>query len=298
MKNIISLKLILFLICGAVIFLPRGDIRADENLSLYGLRGYAYTYSPLPSGGLQMQTGVMYSMYGDSKLECREGNIWVVPLSLTYGDGDWWEVSAATHWERWENTDDFWDEQGIDASENGLGDVFAGGKLRFLGQDRGSGLDASLMAYMLIPTGNRDKSIGDLYLYNPTDDDDFSYGINALFGRRWGRVYLALNIGMNYVDTDIEHIEESTFFGGAALEYQISETATSYLEYLDNENKNRENYPSGDPCYDENTDDNIREIGAGFVWLKDRMGVKLHVGAGLSDTAPTIRTAALFNWSF
>ena len=101
MKYNIRLKQIIFLLISAVMFLPNPAM-SDENLALYGLKGYGYTYSPLTPGGLHVQTGVMYSLF-DDKLECREGDIWVAPFSLSFGDGKWWELSAATHWEYWEN---------------------------------------------------------------------------------------------------------------------------------------------------------------------------------------------------
>lgn len=266
-------------------------VRADEMLSLYGMKGYAYTWSPLPADGLHLQTGAMYSIFHQNNLECRDGYIWVVPLSLTYGDGNFWEVSAGTQWEYWKNTD-------FDVNENGIGDIFLGGKVRILGQEKGMPLDLSLMPYILIPSGDRDKSIGDLYNYNPTGDDEYSYGINLLLGRRWERFYLSGNFGLNHVDSDHDYIDEDTFFLGLTMEYQISETLTSYVEFINNENKNRYNYPQGHLCYDSDVGEDIREIGAGIGWVKDEWGVKLHVGTGMTETSPDLRVMALINRSF
>ncbi len=269
----------------------------DENIALYGMKGYAYTYSPLPSDGLHIQVGGMYSLFQDGNLfhddnlNCRDGYVWYVPASLTYGDGKWWEASVATHWEYWENTD-------FEVDEKGIGDVFLGAKLHILDQERGMPLDLSIMPYMLIPTGSRDKSIGDIYLYNPTDDDDLSYGLNLLLGLRMNPFYFSVNLGMNYVDTDLEYIEDKTFFLGLTAEYQISETMTTYLEFINNENKNRENYSPSSLCYDEDTDDDIRELGLGLVYVKDEWGVKVHVGAGLTSTSPDYRAMAMVNRSF
>ncbi|MEZ4526225.1 MAG: transporter [Desulfobacterales bacterium] len=266
-------------------------VGADEMLSLYGLKGYAYTYSPLPADGFHVQTGAMYSIFHENNLQCRDGYIWVVPLSLTYGDGNFWEIAAGTHWEYWKNTD-------FDVDETGIGDIFLGGKVRVLGQERGMPLDLSLMPYILIPTGDRDKSIGDLYNYNPTNDDEYSYGINLLLGRRWDRFYLAGNFGINHVDSDHEYIDKDTFFLGLTLEYQISETLTSYVEFISNENKNMYNYPQGHFCHDPDVGEDIREIGAGIGWVKDEWGIKVHAGAGMTETSPDLRVMALVNRSF
>jgi len=300
MKNISLWKLLVFLLLvGGIISLPSAAM-CDESLALYGMKGYAYTYSPLPSDGLNIQTGGMYSRFGEDKLNCREGYVWAVPFSMTYGDGDRFEFAAASHWEYWENTDDYWDNKNIDTDNKGIGDVFLSAKIRLLGQDRvkNSPVDVSLMPYILIPTDNRDKSIGDLYLYNPTNEDDYAYGLNLLIGKRWKQLYLAANIGFNYLDSDIDYIENTTYFFGLTFEYQLSESLTSYLEFINNQNKNKENYPAGSYCYDENTDEDIRELGLGFVWLKDKWGMKLHVGTGLSHTSPGIRAIALINRTF
>jgi len=227
----------------ALFALAPASVKADEMLALYGLKGYAYTYSPLVTDGLHLQTGAMYSIYHENNLTCRDGYIWVVPMSITYGDGDWWEAAAASQWESWKNTD-------FDVDETGFGDIFLGGKLRFLKQDKGMFLDMAVMPYLLFPTGSRDKSIGDLYLFNPSDDDDFSYGANLLLGHRWKRFYLSFNIGINYVDTDKDYIESTTMLYGLAAEYHISETLNGYMEFLNNENKNKFNYPANHFCYD------------------------------------------------
>ncbi len=289
------------LMLAVSMFFTATAAKGDENLALYGLKGYAYTYSPLPSNGFNAQTGVMYSRYRD-KIHTREGYIWVFPLSLTYGDGDWWEVSAATHYELWENTDPFWDDEtnwynnsNPDVDRKDIGDVFIGGKARLLGHDRGYPLDLSVMPYVLLPTGNHAESIGDLFLFNPTDEDDYSYGLNLLLGRRLNRVYLSANIGINHVDSDLEYIEKTTFFTGLAAEYHITESLMAYAEFYNNENKNRREYPYiefGD------TGDDMREIGAGIVGLKNKWGFKLHAATGLSDTTPDFRIVCLVNLSF
>ncbi|QTA88847.1 DUF5777 family beta-barrel protein [Desulfonema magnum] len=301
MKNITRLKWTVSLVIIAILSLP-STVMADENLALYGLKGYAYTYSPLVVDGLHLQTGVMYSsfhgdnLFRDDNLNCRDGNIWAVPLSLTYGDGDWWEVSAATHWERWENTD-------FDVNENGIGDVFLGGKVRILRQDKGSFVDVSVMPYALISTGDRDKSVGDLYRYSASDEDDPSYGGNLLLGKRWDRFYLTGNVGLHYVDTDEDDNEDedadnTTLFIGLTAEYQVSETVTTYAEFINKEHSNTTVYPESSPCYDEDSDEDIRELGIGVAWLKDQWGFKIHAGAGLTPTSPDVRVAALINLSF
>lgn len=264
---------------------------ADEMLAFYGLKGYAYTYSPLPSDGFHLQSGGMYSLFHESNLECRDGYIWVVPLSLTYGDGDLWEVSAGSQWEYWKNTD-------FDVDETGIGDIFLGGKIRFLGQNRGMPLDLSLMSYILIPTGDRDKSIGDLYNYNPTNDDEYSYGANLLLGRRWERFYLSGSIGIHHVDSDHDYIDQDTFSISLAMEYHISESLMVYGEFLNSENKNLYNYPQGHMCYDPDVDEDIRELGAGIGWVKDEWGMKFHIGTGFTETSPDVRAALLVNRSF
>ncbi len=282
--------IVCFLIFASFAAFPL-HVSADEMISLYGMKGYAYTWSPLPADGFHLQTGAMYSIFHQNNLECRDGYIWVVPLSLTYGDGNFWEVSAGTQWEYWKNTD-------FDVDETGIGDIFLGGKVRVLGQEKGMPLDVSLMPYVLIPTGDRDKSIGDLYNYNPTGDDEYSYGINLLLGRRWDRFYLAANIGLNHVDSDHDYIDEDTFFLGLTMEYHISETLISYVEFINNENKNHYNYPEGTLCYDSDVGEDIREIGAGIGWMKDEWGIKLHAGAGMTETSPDLRVIALINRSF
>ncbi len=151
------------------------------------------------------------------------------------------------------------------------------------------------MPYLLIPTGNRDKSVGDLYGYNPSTDDDFSYGVNLLLGKQWGRFYLAGNIGINYVDTDLTGIEKDGVFLGLALEYQVFETLMVYAEFVNTENKLESEC---DPCITENTEDDLREIGAGLVWLYGKWGIKLHGGTGLTDTTPNFRGIGLINLNF
>ncbi|MDM8525896.1 hypothetical protein QUF80_21185, partial [Desulfococcaceae bacterium HSG8] len=153
------------------------------------------------------------------------------------------------------------------------------------------------MGYALI-AGDREKAIGDLYLYNPTDEDDNSYGGNLLIGRQMGRVYLSANVGMNYADTDADYIEDQTLFWGLTFEYQMTESLTSYIEFINNENKNRENYPSASPCYDEDTDEDIREVGFGITGIKGAWGIKLHAGAGLTSTSPDFRFMTSVNRGF
>jgi len=285
MTNIIFSKKMSVFIILIIICLPL-SAGADENLAIYGLKGYAYTYSPIPSDGLNLQIGGMYSMFEWGNINNRNGHIWAFPVSLTYGNGTRFEISAATHWENWENTD-------YDVSESGTGDVFVGGKFRFLGTNEGNPLDIALMPYAFISTGNRDKSIGDLYLYNPTDKDDFTGGINLLLGHRWKQFYFASNIGINYIDTDLDYIEKSTLFFGLTVEYQISETATSYIEFVNNENKNKYQ------CFtcEEGIDEDIQELGLGFVWIKDRLGIKIHAGTGWTATSPDFIGMAMINWN-
>ena len=263
----------------------------DEMLAPYGLKGYAYTYSPLTVDGFHLQTGAMYSIYHKNNLDCRDGYIWDLPVSLTYGDGKLWEAAAAIQWERWKNTD-------YDVDERGFGDLFIGGKVRPLAQDRGMPLDLAVMPYILLPTGDRDASIGDLYLFNPSDDDDLSYGLNLLLGRRWDRFYLSVNLGINLVDTDLPYIEEETFLFGMALEYQVSERLNTYLEFLNNENKNRFQCEVCTACDDPDVEEDIREVGLGAVWLAGPWGFKAHIGAGMTETSPDFRLLTLINRSF
>ena len=282
MKNTSFLRYLLTAVI-VIMFMPISSM-ADESLSVYGLKGYAYTVSPLPSKGLYVQTGGMFSVFNDS-LENGDGNIFAVPLSITYGNGTRWEVSAGTHYESWENTD-------MDADEKGMGDIFLGGKLRLLGNKANTMPDISLMPYALISTGNRDKGIGDLYYFNPSPDDDFSWGLNLLLGKRFDRFYLAANLGFNYADTDYEWIDDTSIFAGLAAEYQINESWMTYAEFINTGNKNDIDC---DPCIDEDADEDIREIGAGLVWLKDRWGFKIHAGAGLTETSPDFRVMGLVN---
>ncbi|OQY54199.1 MAG: hypothetical protein B6245_21590 [Desulfobacteraceae bacterium 4572_88] len=297
MKKMIPLKRIAVFLLLVMTISVMPSAKADEMLSHYGLKGYTYTYSPRPVDGFHIQMGAMYSLFHngnlfhDENLNCRDGYIWVAPLSFTYGDGDWWEVSAATHWESWENTD-------FDAGESGLGDLFLGGKALLLSQEKGMPLDLALMPYVLIPTGNRDKWIGDLTLYNTTDENDLFYGVNLLLGHQWRQFYLAGNAGFNYAETDIEHIEAETFFFGITLEYQIDESFNTYLEFVNTENKNQDDYSAAHRCHDENTGKDMRELGLGLVWVKGGWGLKFHLGGGLTATSPDIRVLTLINRSF
>ncbi len=274
MKKIIALTIAVLLIASGAM--------ADEMLALYGLKGYAYTYSPLIVQGAYIQTGGIYSLF--SSIDNQEGYTWAVPLSLTYGNGEWWEASIATHWEYWKNTD-------YAVNESGMGDVFVGGKFRLIGSSKDAPLDISLMPYLLIPV-NHDKSIGDLYPFNTITENDMSYGINLLLGKRWERFYLSANIGINYTDTDVAYTKTSSLFLGLALEYQISESWDSYIEFVNIENKN--DYGCS-PCYDQTADEDRREIGLGIVWLKNYWGFKLHAGIGLTDTAPDFQVIGLVN---
>lgn len=284
MKNIKKMRYFIVLITAmaVIISLPISAM-ADESLALYGLKGYAYTFSPLPSKGFYAQTGAMYSVFNNG-LENGDGHTFAVPISITYGNGEWWEVSGASHYESWENSD-------IDIDEKGMGDLFVGGKIRLLKNLP----DISLMPYVLIPTGNRDKGIGDLYYLNPSPDDDVSYGLNLLIGGQINKVYLAANIGINYADTDREWLDTTSMFFGLAAEYQISETWMTYLEFINTGNKNNIDC---DTCIDKNADEDLREIGAGLVWLKDKWGFKVHAGAGLTDTSPDFRVMGLVNKGF
>lgn len=259
----------------------------DESLAIYGLKGYAYTYSPEPSNGFHLQAGVMYSKFED-KIEGRDGDIWAVPFGFTYGNGDVWEFAVAAHWEKWENTN-------FDVSEKGFGDIFIGIKYRLMGSRTTTDMDLSLMPYVLIPTGNHDKSIGDLYLYNPSDDEDFSYGINLLIGKQWDKVYLTGNVGINFVNTDLDYIDSNTLFVGLALEYRMSQDSTIYLEFMNNENKNK--LECGE-CFGGDVNDDMRELGAGITWKKDEWGFKLHGGFGFTDTSPNYRILGLINRRF
>jgi hypothetical protein len=279
--------LCLVVIILAATFFPPASVIADESLALYGPKGYAYTFSPLPADGFYVQVGGMYSMF-DGKLEDRDGYIVAVPVSLTYGDGNIWEFALSSHWEYWENTD-------LDMDERGIGDVFASGKFRLLGAENGMPLDLSLMPYILVPTGSRDKGIGDLYNFNPSPDDDFSYGLNLLLGGQLKRFYISANMGINFADTGITWIESSSFIVGLAGEYQICESLTSYVEFINIENKLDFDC---DPCADTYSEDDIREIGAGLVWIYNKWGFKLHAGTGFTDTSPNFRGLGLINLRF
>jgi len=292
MIRIIRLKKIIPAIVAALL-LTIFPAHADEMLALYGMKGYAYVWSPLISQGGYVQAGAVYSLSrGEDGMD---GNSWAVPVSFTYGNGQWWEVSVATHWERWENTD-------LNFSESGVGDVFVGGKLRLLGTEKNMPLDISLMPYILIPTGSRDKSVIDLYQFNPSTKEDASYGLNLLLGRRWERFYISANLGINYTNSanlgisyansDESYVKNSTFFVGLALEYQLAENLNTYVEFFNVGNKN--DFGCG-PCADDSADQDIRQLGVGMVWLKDLWGFKLHAGFGLSDTSPDFRIIALVN---
>jgi hypothetical protein len=261
---------------------------AEENLALYPSKGYAYTYSPLPADGLHAQASLMYSSYQVNNLECRDGEIWAMPFGLTWGDGDWVELTAASHYEEWTNTD-------FDVDETGWGDIFAGGKLRLLGQDRDQALDLALMPYLLFSTGDRDKGIGDLFRYNPSDADETIYGLNLLLGKRWERLYAGLNLGINYMDSDEAYVRNRALQAGLFVEYQFREELMAYLEMINVENRNTFTCETCSTCYDADIDQDIREVGAGLAWLAGKWGLKLHVGAGLSKTSPDIRTILMIN---
>ncbi len=271
-------KFFLFCLLFMVIIFFSFPAFANESLAVYGLKGYGYTYSPIPSRGFYAQTGAIYSNYS-------EGDIWQVPFSITYGDGSWWEIAAASHWESWTN-DDF------NVDENGLGDIFLGAKIRFLGQDYNMPLDVAVMPFILIPTGDRDKFIGDLYTFNPSSENDMSYGLFLLLGRRWERLYFAVNIGFTYASTDFDYIDDTSLFIGLAAEYQISESFTSYIEFFHNGNKF--DFPCS-PCYDVYNDEDYQEIAGGIVWVKNNWGFKIHAGFGLNDTSPDYRLMGLIN---
>ena len=260
---------------------------ADESLGIYGLKGYAYTYSPIPVNGLYVQSGFLSSQFND-KYENGDGSVNVVPLSFTYGDGRLWELAVATHYEMWENTD-------LDVDENGIGDVFVGMKLRALGLQKDFPFDLTLEPYALIATGNRDVGIGDIYYFNPSDEDDNSFGLNILIGKQLARVYLSVNLGVNHVSTDLYWIDDLSLLVGAAAEYQISETLTSYVEFLHSENKIN---LSCDSCQEVAIDEDYQFLGAGIVWIKNKWGIKLHLGTGLTDLSPSFQGMALLNRNF
>lgn len=264
---------------------------ADENLNLYGGKGYLYTLSPLTVDGWHVQAGAMYSLFHKNNLDCRDGYIWAMPLSLTYGDGDRWEVAAGTHYESWENTD-------FDEGESGLGDLHVGGKFRAMGQDRGQPLDLSVHPYLRIPTGNRDKGIGDLHNWSQSDDGDAGAGLDLLLGRRWNRLYASLQLGVNVLDTGDPFVDDTAFYAGLAAEYQLTESLLAYVEFFNTENKNSFACEACSPCYDPDITDDIRELGGGVVWLKGLWGLKLHVGTGLTETSPDVRVSALINRNF
>ncbi|PIF02945.1 MAG: hypothetical protein CR990_00330 [Desulfococcus sp.] len=291
--------LLLLIACLA----PAISARADENLAFYGLKGYLFSFSPLVVDGGHAQAGIMFSPYKDNSLNCREGHIWAAPISFVMGDGDWWEAGIATHWEFYENTDAYFDGQDVDTSRSAMGDIFIGGKIRLLGQDqdqfpdqdRGQGIDLSLMPYVLLPTGERDRGIADLYRFVQTDEDHPAWGLNLLLGRRFDQLVLNLNIGLNYMETDDPDKDEMVRFVALAAEYQVKETLTAYLEFVDIENKDEFNCADCSPCYDPDAGDDIREIGVGMDWLKNFWGFKLHLGIGLTDTSPDWRVVALVN---
>lgn len=301
-KQTILLLLIIVAIC-----LPF-SAKGDESLAIYGLKGYAFTFSPIPADGFYFQTGAMYSK-SDGRVNNADGYRWIVPVSMTYGDGKWWEISAATHWEYWENTSDYWQDReqelNPDLDQKGTGDVFIGSKIRLLGAEKGIPLDVSLMPYILIPGNDRDKSIGDIYMFNPTnnisnptDDDNMSYGINLLLGRQLKSFYLAGNLGLNYIDGNPE-MKGSIMFLGLAVEYQFSETLSSYLEFMSVENRTECNPCNECPdCYEPDATEDLREVGAGIIWLINKWGLKLHAGTGLSDTTPNVRGLVLINRNF
>jgi hypothetical protein len=270
---------------GMLVAAPAG---ADENLNLYGGKGYLYTLSPGVVDGWHAQAGLMYSLFHKNNLTCRDGYIWTMPLSLTYGDGDWWEVAAGTHYESWENTD-------FDDGESGLGDLHIGGKLRLAGQDRGQPLNVSLHPYFRIPTGNRDKGIGDLHRWSQSDGGDVGAGLDLLLGRRWGRFAASLQLGVNALDADDPFVDDTAVYAGLAAEYQLAESLLAYLELFTTENKNSFTCEVCSPCYDPDITDDIRELGAGVTWLKGLWGLKLHVGTGLTETSPDLRVTALIN---
>jgi hypothetical protein len=279
-KILTGMAVILTLVC---VFEAHGD----EALSIYGLKGYGFVLSPDISNGAHLQASVMHSRFND-KIKNRDGYVTAAPLSLTYGSDKLWEVAIAADWEDWKNTE-------FDESESGLGDVFAGGKVRLLGRNKKDPLDLSVMPYVLIPGGNHDKSIGDLYNFNPSTDEDYSYGVNLLLGKQLGRFYLAGNLGINYLDTNLDYLKDNAVFAGAAVEYQISESLMAYAEYFGTENKND---LECNPCFDKDVNDDMSELGAGLVWIKQRWGYRVHAGTGLTDTTPNIRLLASVNRGF
>jgi hypothetical protein len=268
-----------------------GPVAADENLHLYGGKGYHFMLSPLVANGLHAQTGALYGSYHENNLECRDGYIWALPFSLTYGDGDWWEASVATHLERWKNTD-------FDHTESGLGDLYLGAKFRVLGQDRGGPLDLAMNPYLLIPTGDRDQEIADLYRWVQTDDGKPAWGLDLLLGRRWDRFYASVQLGVNVLDTDDEFVDDTALYYGIAAEYQLTESLLAYLEFFSTQNKNSFTCEVCSPCYDPKIGRDIRELGGGVAWLRGPWGFKAHLGTGFTETSPDVRVSVLINRGF
>jgi len=279
-------------ICGivllaalAVLWRPSAAT-ADENLALYGHKGYAYTFSPRVVKGFYLQTGLNYANYDEP--DVNDGSIVSAPISVTWGDGRRWEVAAATHFESWDSDE-------TDDGESGIGDLFLGGKVQLLGGDRPLGFDLSLMPYVTLPTGNRDDWIGDLYNFNPTNEDDPTFGLNLLLGRGWERFYIAANLGINYLDSDLDYVDDTSVFFGLTGEYYLSEVFSAYVEFFNNGNKIDLDC---DPCVTQSTNDDYRELGAGVLYLWRKWGFKAHVGTGLSDVSPDVRVLGLVNRNF
>lgn len=73
-------------------------------------------------------------------------------------------------------------------------------------------------------------------------------------------------------------------------------TLRSLVHTLSNtKNKNHYDYPKNNRCYDEDTDEDIREIGLGVMWLKNKWGIKTQAGVGFTETSPDFRVLALIN---
>lgn len=99
------------------------------------------------------------------------------------------------------------------------------------------------------------------------------------------------------MDADPDDIEDDAWFLGLTAEYHVREDLAVYAEFVNIDNKNRFNCAECSPCYDEDGDEDIREIGVGAAYLKDFWGFKLHAGVGLGDTSPDFRVVGLVNYN-
>ncbi|PIE71574.1 MAG: hypothetical protein CSA22_01740 [Deltaproteobacteria bacterium] len=274
-----------------MLFLLSMPAMAGDSIGVYGLNGYGYTGDPVPVEGVYLQIGGMISTYHENNLKCRDGHIMAVPLSISAGNGTHWQLAAATHWERWKNTD-------FDNDEDGFGDLFVGGSYQMLHADAGHLLDLSLGAHLLVPTGDRDKAIGDLFLFNATDTDDTVAGVNLRIGKSWGDLRLTADLGANKVHAKDEALKDNSWTFGAAAAYTVSDHLTVYTEVFNHHHRNRETPSSDSSCYDPDRKDDIREIALGAFWSQKNWGFKTQIGAGISETSPDMRVMASVNHAF